>query len=311
MTDSMEYPASSARLTDVQINFRDGVSQTDREMAERSVAAMIARHTAAVAQTRAADAETKELTDAVNAPLVKLIQQDPDAARALETLRTRQRQQSDVTDALREEAPAALSHDAFDGIQQAMRGMRSLGFVPPYDFSWSWHVREGFPPGTLIIDRPSGRLALSARTGPALGGVPGFINAHAGFGVFLRSDVTAQKYPHAILNPGWFHYSLGTSLWGDATSEGGFELTVFENGQFLVAADQKLWRRRISNGEHSSLVVPDQLYAGPELQFTQRGGVGYTFNAGIWVYSDYSDGIDGSAALSELDGRVTWMWVAG
>jgi hypothetical protein len=190
--------------------------------------------------------------------------------------------------------------------------MRSLGFVPPYDFSWSWHDQNGHAPFGMIVNRPDGNVGLDARSGSFEGGASGFVNAHAGFGVFLSSDTTAQKFPHAVLNPGRFSHTMrAVGIGSNATSEGGFEITVFEDGHFLTGASRQLWRRRISAGESTSGGEPDHVITGPELDFTIRAGHGYTFNAGIWVFSDRSSGIGAAAAQSLLQGFVTRMWVFG
>jgi hypothetical protein len=65
-----EYPA-----TGLQITFREDVTDPKQmQTAERSVSALIARSTEAGAQARAAEAELRGLTDALNAPVVKLIE---------------------------------------------------------------------------------------------------------------------------------------------------------------------------------------------------------------------------------------------
>ena len=93
-------------------------------------------------------------------------------------------------------------------------------------------------------------------------------------------------------------------------------MTVFEDGRLLAAASRKLWRGRVSGSvfspdESASGSQPNQLITGPELEFTLRAGHEYTFNAGIWVYSDRSTGVGAGAVQSLLEGFVTRMWVFG
>ncbi|MDP9813978.1 hypothetical protein J2W42_006860 [Rhizobium tibeticum] len=173
------------------------------------------------------------------------------------------------------------------------------------------------PPFNQVLDRPSGSVGLDARSGSLPGGASGFINAHVGFGVFLRSDTTGQRFPHAVLNPGRFSFAArAVGVGSNATTEGGFELTVFEDGQFLTGASRRLWRARVSGSvfdpdESTSGSQGPQVMAGPELAFTIKAGHGYTFNAGIWVFSDRSIGIGAGAVQSLLQGVVTRMWVFG
>ncbi|MFD9358686.1 hypothetical protein [Streptomyces sp. NPDC060031] len=311
MTYTEKYAGPDTSSMDLQISIRDDATQADRQNAERSVAALVERSASALARDRAAEAEVAELTASLDAPFVKLIEGDPSAVRALEDLRARQLVRPDAAGTL---ADGGLSASAYDTAPMGPQGasLRSLGFVPPYDFSWSWHDGNGHPPFNRLLERPTGRVGLDARSGLLDGGAAGFVNAHAGFGVFLRSDTPGQRFPHAVLNPGRFsHVMKAVGVGSNATSEGGFELTVFEDGRLLVAASRKLWRARISAGESSSGGEGAHLITGPELQFTIQPGRGYTFNAGIWVYSDRSTGVGGAAVQSLLQGVVTRMWVFG
>ena len=49
----------------------------------------------------------------------------------------------------------------------------------------------------MIVNRPDGNVGLDARSGSLEGGASGFVNAHAGFGVFLGSD-TFDLFTFAI-----------------------------------------------------------------------------------------------------------------
>jgi hypothetical protein len=301
MTDVTEYAelGSSAQL---QISFRDDVKEADRQEAERSVAALVARSAARGAQNRAAEADLAELTGALNKPLVKLIEGDHDAANALETLRARQLMDGESMDALGEQPPEELS-------------VRTLGFVPPFDFSWAWHDTNGHAPFATRLDRPSGRVGVDARSGQVTGGASGFVNAHVGFGVFLKSDTTKKVFPHSGLDPGRFSYAArAIGVGSNAVAEGGFELTVFEDGQFLTGASRRLWRGRVSGtvfdpDESTSGAQGPKFFAGPELEFTIRAGHGYTFNAGVWAFSDRSTGAGAAGVQSFIDATIKRMWV--
>jgi hypothetical protein len=316
MTDTTNRN-SDTLLTDIQLSVRDDATDADRQNAQRSVAALIARHAATVARERAAEADLAQLTGSLNRPFAKLIDEDPRASEALEKLGTQQLMQPEAMDALGQDAPSVLTFDTMPSAPHEGIGVRSQGFVPPYDFQWAWHDTNGHPPFNIVQDRASGRLGVDARSGQAPGGAPGFVNVHAGFGVFLRSDTTTQKFPHAVLNPGNFRFAVrAIGIGSNATSEGGFEITVFENGQFLTGASRKLWRSRVSGSitspdESASGGQPNHLITGPEVQFTIHPGREYTFNAGIWAFSDRSTGIGAGAVQSLLQGTLTRMWVFG
>lgn len=106
MTDYSTTNAASDLLPNVQITFRDDLTQPElRRTVERSVATLAARSAEAVAQVRAAEAERAKLVAALNAPFMKLIKEDPAANKALDDLRTRQLIDLDSTNALRGERP--------------------------------------------------------------------------------------------------------------------------------------------------------------------------------------------------------------
>lgn len=79
----------------------------------------------------------------------------------------------------------------------------------------------------------------------------------------------------------------------------------------LTGAGIKLWRTRVSSGESRQGSTPNHLITGPELQFTMSAGRTYTFNAGIWVYTDRANGIGSAGAQSLLQGYLTRMWSFG
>lgn len=292
-------------VTDFRISFHEGVTEADRQNAERSVAAFVEYSLERSARERAAEAELAELADALDAPLARLVQEDPAAVLAAERLAARDVLHVHETDTLREDGGSY-----FPPHERA--NVRSVGFVPPYDFSWSWHDAAGFPPNSRILNRSTGEVGLDARSGSAPGGASGLVAAHAGFGVILPSTNPGQKFPHAVLNPGRFSYTMKTVGVGcNATSEGGFDLTVFEDGRFLVGANAQLWRERISAGEERRGGDGPRPMTGPELQFTMVPGRTYSFNAGIWVVTDRSTGIGAAAAQSLLQGTVTRMWMFG
>ena len=72
------------------LRFRDEkVEPSVRSAAERALATLVSHSTAANARRRATEAELTKLTDAIEAPLAKLIRNDPESVRAIEALRKR------------------------------------------------------------------------------------------------------------------------------------------------------------------------------------------------------------------------------
>lgn len=315
MTETATHREQDASPADFHLTVRDDATEAERHQAERSVAAMVARSTQAAARLRAADADVTELTDALRRPFVDALERDDRASAALRQLRARDLMHHEEMEVLSHHS--SVTYDPTPPVSRDVLTNRSQGFVPPYDYQWAWHDPAGHPPFNIVQDRPSGRLGVDARSGSAPGGASGFVNVHAGFGVFLSSNVQTQKFPHAVLNPGNYRWAVrAIGVGSNATSEGGFEITVFEDGRFLTGLSRQLWRRRVSGSvfspdESASDVKGNHVITGPDLQFTIRPGHGYTFNAGIWVYSDRSTGVGAGAVQSLLQGTLTRMWVFG
>lgn len=294
MTHSTMYPTTDELPPNVRITFRDEVPQRElRQAAERSVATLVAHSAEAVRQARAAESQFAKLTDAVTAPFAKLIEGDSEAVKALNELRTQ----------------ALIQPDALDELLRP----RYSQFIPPYDFSWIWHDINGHPPFNSIFDRPTGQVGLDARSGLVdEGGAPGFVSAHAGFGVLLRAFAKTETGMAFGSGGGRFSFRMKTvGVGSNATSEGGLEATALEDGRLIASSSLKLWRRRISGFEEASggESIQWQIPPGADwLRFTMHEGREYTFNVGVWVFSDRSTGIGGGAVQSLIHATVSKMF---
>jgi hypothetical protein len=311
MTGSKGYPATEAS-SDVQITFREDLSSDYRQAAERSVATLIARSVEAEAQARAAEAELAKLTEVLNAPFVKLIEGDPGVVRAIESLRARQLLDRDATDALHQDAVLTETSSAlaFREDFRIIRDSRSGEFFrPPYHFEWSFQDPGSGPPFNRIVDRFSGRVGLDARSGLLEGGAPGFVKAHAGFGVAFTTDHPVRAAASATLTPArWSYRMRSLGVGSNATTEGGVDAAAFEEGRLLDIKSSTRWRRRISgiedafDGGDGTLYVPG---GSPGVVFFQmQPGRVCTVNVGIWVFSDRTPGVGAAAVQSLLEGTV-------
>jgi hypothetical protein len=141
VTDSTTDPAYDSAPPNPQITFGDHLTDPEqREAVERDVATLVARYAEGDAQVRAAQAEQAQMMNALAAPFMKLIEEDPAARNARDELRTRQLIELDqaqpltaTNDVITGRSRAALDdpptppHPAFDSIL-ALR-------QPPYDFT--------------------------------------------------------------------------------------------------------------------------------------------------------------------------------
>jgi len=152
VTDSITNAAGDQLPPNVQITFREDLdldTQPEvRRVVERSVATHLARLEEAVAQLRVAEAERAKLEDALNAPLMKLIKEDPAATKALDDLRSGQLIDLDSTTELSGDQPLTATSD----VVTARRGDFRLQ-LPPYDFQWSFSDKEDILPTAKVLTK--------------------------------------------------------------------------------------------------------------------------------------------------------------
>ncbi|MDP8922959.1 MAG: hypothetical protein M3O34_08805 [Chloroflexota bacterium] len=290
----------------VQIAFHDDMTEPKlRRAAERSVATLLAHSADAVARARAAEARRSELVAALNAPVAKLIEADAAAVKALDELRTEHLFDVRPTDALNVATPYDPNTVS---LRVALRAPVQVR-VPPYDFAWSWS--NGNAPFNQVLVNATGRVGLDARSGSMPGGASGFVEAHAGFGLILSTSRTVTVTGRSFRRMKYSYEVRAVGVGGNATSEGGMEFTALEDGRLVASASEKLWRHRVSATYSSGFDEHGAGGEGPyavteprELVFTMNPGHEYTFNVGIWVFTDRSTGAGAAAAQSLLQGNV-------
>ncbi|MGW6564745.1 hypothetical protein [Streptomyces sp. NPDC054975] len=94
-------------------------------------------------------------------------------------------------------------------------------------------------------------------------------------------------------------------------SEGGFDLAVFEGGQFVDVVDHKLWRSRIGpNEERRGGETPGELFSDA-LNFPLLPGNGYAVNVGVRALSDRTPDIGAAAVQSLMRATIARISVLG
>jgi hypothetical protein len=294
--------------TDFQISFRDGLTETERQNVERSVAALVERTLARAARERAAEAALAELAGPLNAPFARLVQEDPLAVRAAEELRDQEILGSYAMESMRQDDDPYLAPAAPILAPRARASVRTVSFVAPYDFTWVWH--GGHPAFNHVAIRETGRVRVDARSGAIDGGASGFVGTHTGVGV-VRREGPGRKSASAVLRAAHVFALKTLGVAGDATSEGGFDLAVFEDGSFVGVVDHKLWRSRIGpNEERNGAEGPRELFSNA-LNFQLGPDHGYSVNVGVWALSDRSPGIGAAAVQSLIEAVVSEITVVG
>jgi hypothetical protein len=305
MNESTAAESTDARQQ-VQIGFRDGLTPEQRDLAERSVAAMLARARDAVTNRGEEDAKRGRLEAAVNAPLAKTIEEDREASAALKEL-----------------GNTGLGLDPLHVQQERFRETQVESFFnfmaplpagpiderrPPYDYTWAWGL--GGAPISQRFFAPSGFVSVEARSGNTPGGAASLVDAHAGYGVALSSDhsINLVGRVETLLE---FRYQLATAVpgsWADA--EGGIEITAFEDpvpGKPPLAdtSQHRLWRAH-KGAEFPFLPDTEGGDRGPfttwdpwgNIRFRMNPGHGYTFNVGIRAFANHGGAVAAAGTLA-------------
>ena len=296
---------TTAEPAKVQVTFnKNNVERSTRKSVERSVAAMVARSVEASARSRLADTELEKLSGSINAPFQKLLESNSAAREAAHALQSRELIAPGEIEKLNPKSPFV--------------GGGTMSAIAPFDFSWNWH--DGAAPFNQQINPPAGYVGIDARSGSVTGGASGSVNAHAGYGVILaRVSEVMHAQAWATLSFLRFFYAMrAVGIGSNATTEGGVELTVLENGRLIASVATQIWRRRISANESGSDTQQfgrmDLPPPNTPLRFTMSPGREYAFNIGLWAFTDRSTGVGGAAVQGLVEGNTSLMqasWGSG
>jgi hypothetical protein len=291
----------------LQMNFSDELTAEQRQVAERSVAEFAARSVEVTARRRAARAARAELSAALQAPLRKIIESDPDAVAALAAARRRQPEREPSLEQLFDLEPPAwpvIARDfPLDLAGVLVGGVADQVFPIPYHYDWRWYA-PGVEPAVFSADHTTGQVSI------ATGTRGGFVDAHAGVGVSLRTDRVTTVSGRS-LRSSWDKWSASAGSDGLGVSEGGMEMTVFEDGELRGFIPDNRWSVVASDyqpvfGDTGGFGTGDPV----EVSWTMRPGRDYTFNVGAWVrctVGSSSEGAEFDWATGDINAKVTVM----
>jgi hypothetical protein len=273
---------------EVTLQIADDVPAEHRDAIQASVATL-ARRSAEAAQRAFERRQAKnQLRTAMAGSLRKLIEEDPDASKASAAVR-RQLEQERSDQPTEEGARPTVEFVERLSQAAAADSLAPQIFGLPFHYSWQWHVPELVPPFSSFADRSTGRIELDT-----------FANderhsstVHAGVGVSLNS-ASVQNFIGRVRRTTEHRFVLTCDFTGNATAEGGIEITFLEQpgNIFLERAEDKRFRRRISNGDDNITQEFTGLSAGQqiEVRHTVQPGPVYTFNVGFWLFCEAHDG---------------------
>jgi len=284
------------------VRFSDELNDDQRESVTKSVDALVARSRARYA----AITSDEEARAAFYAPHARLVEEDATAGKALAEVQARRKARfqelrfADEWSALKPDIVPIFGGSDAPGIQV---------FPLPYHFAWEWH--NGNAPGVSMSDRLDGNIRIAAGVSDDRDRT----DSHAGVGVFLETNVPRAVIGRSLRKSDHEWLAAAGGFGGDATAEGGLEMTALEDGRFLDAAADKRFRRRVSDGESASQLFEGGLATGNplELTWTMQPNKGYTFNVGAWVFCEQHFGFGAggfSYASAEIRAQVIVLTVS-
>ncbi|QYC42484.1 hypothetical protein Nocox_24405 [Nonomuraea coxensis DSM 45129] len=300
--------ATSATGSMADIRFDDSLDEDQRRCVEQSIAGLRERSRERIASRRAAQAESSKPAREANAKLVKYLEEHPDAALMFQAMRGR----SLLAEDGQADAEPVLGRPTLSPVLMDVEVRENLKlFGTPFHYDWKWSDSDGgnFPRMSVSRETAVAKIDVGIRQ---IEGDSTWITAHAGVGVAIRVDKQVGAIGRAYRTTSEYGKVTQHGFDADATSEGGTELTVFEDGRFVTSATDKRWRIRVAgdtpNTSHSSegFAVGELM----EVTWVMRPGRTYTFNLGAWVYAEAHDGFDlfglirESTAVSSIDSRL-------
>ncbi|MFE3444526.1 hypothetical protein ACFXNW_15975 [Nocardia sp. NPDC059180] len=311
------YP--DAVTSTVEIDFDDRVPEESRQAVRNSIHALAVHHSTETARRRELDAEDRASAEALRQPLLDHVRNDPRSADALRSAAERQRArilgttELPVSDGNPPRQVSPIELDNSFAMLRDFEGLPTRIFQIPYDFSWFWHDLNGGPPRSRILTMETGRSALDSHAGNTLGSDGSvFVNAHAGFGVALRSDRRVHCMARSLRSTQDFGVA-SAGLDADATVEAGCEMTVMRDGVLQALAFEKRFRGRVSG----TLFDPSEDYsydsggfgtgAVIEVRWTMEANAQYELNVGAWTFAEAHQGIGGAGANSQIDAKIIFM----
>ena len=286
--DETDYGSAPAEVIvqiadDVPPEHRDAIRASVQTLARRSAEASKRALEDSTAQTR--------LMTAMAGPLHKLIEADADASEALAASDRRLEDYRRDTPA---EEPAWPTVKLVEGKLPAteLDFVASQVFGAPWHYQWQWH--NGQPPTISSQDRTNGQIRMAVHADQN----HNRSDVHGGFGVALRTDRVQAVAGRSLRRTDHTYFVHGGALGGNATVEGGMEMTALEDGRLLAAAQDKRFRRRLSNGERETVGFHGWTTGeGIEVNWIMVPGRTYTFNVGAWVFGEAHGGV-GTASIA-------------
>jgi hypothetical protein len=286
--------AAANREPVVHLTIGEDVPDEHVENIKKSVATMARRQTDTTLAMFDRNTQLHERAQVLQKPVKDIVMADNDAeaAFALETAAQIDDPSSVTPDPAPDWPPVRVVRE---GTGEESDSPLTV-FGAPYHFQWQWH--NGNPPQTSIQDRPNGTVELWTHADQNAN----WSDCHGGFGLSLATNRVVQAVGRSLRSTNHWYLASGGSFGGNATVEGGCEMTALEGGTRLLSlAQDKRFRRRVSAGEEGRWNEPgfELGEGGAEVNWIMTPGKTYTFCCGAWVFGEAHGGL-GTASIGSV-----------
>lgn len=272
----------------VGVTIGEDVPDEHVENIKKSVATMARQQTETTLAAVDRNAELQKRALALQKPLKDLVMADNEAATAF-ALETAEKDDPALTPPPGPDWPPVEVTREGSGVE-ADSPLTVFGV--PYHFQWQWH--NGQPPRDSIQDRPNGNVEIWTHADQNAN----WSDCHGGFGISISTNRVVQAVGRSLRRTNHWFYVAGGSFGGNATVEGGCEMTALEGGTRLLSlAQDKRFRRRCSAGEQQLWNEPGFETGGDiSVNWIMTPGKTYTFCTGAWVFGEAHGGV-GTASI--------------
>ena len=279
------------REPEILVSIDDDVPEQLVETIRASVVTMARRGSATTLETVDRNRELHVLAQRMEKPLKEMVLADDDAAAAFEALSDTA---FDDAGSIAAPPPPEWPLVEVTGAEPETDAPPQV-FVAPWHFQWQWH--KGQPPTSSVQDRPNGRIEVSTHADQNAN----WSDCRGGFGVALTTNRVVAATGRSLRRTNHFFLATGGSFGGNATVEGGCEMTALEGGTNLLSqARDRRFRRRVGAGEEAMWNEPG-FETGDNIQvdWIMVPGRTYTFCVAGWVFGEAHGGL-GTASIGSV-----------
>lgn len=288
---------------EIDVHDDEQLTSEQRDEAIRSVRAMAGPAVQSRDRYLENEAAATDFSNAINRPLLALIEQDEKAQHAAQEAMPQLSVEPDFhVDWM----------DTPETVTESPRAGRSY-FWPPFHFSWSWRRLDGGASQLVTLDRPNGAVFMDGRCGPlAPQGQTRFVEVHAGYGIGFRAPRDGVLTANSDRRFMKFYYGVaahGIGTW--AVAEGGTECSIMSEGNWKAGESRKKFRKRVSVNERETF--ESNLFGDGVMRHMVpvRAGHDYQFNVGAWLFVDTNSALGQAGALAQVRCEVPIMELTG